>query len=77
MGKLGNDLREAKGLPYKKFRVDEIVAQMSEEDGKDFLESVMNHQVPIAWIVRVMRRHGYSLSENAIRSYRRANNVVE
>jgi hypothetical protein len=77
MGSLGNDLRNVKGLPYNKFRVDEILEQMNEEDQKDFLESVMNPNLPAAWIVRVLRRHGHTLSENAIRSYRKAHNVVE
>ncbi len=76
MGSLGNDLRNAKGLPRNRFRVAEILEQMNEQDQKDFLESVMNPQVPAAWIVRVLRRHGHTLSENAIRSYRQAHNVA-
>ena len=76
VGQLGNDLRSERPLPTNRFKVDEILSQMSEQDREDLLAAVLDPTVSIALITRVLRRHGYVLSDNAVRHYRRAHNAI-
>ncbi len=71
MGELGNQLRNEGSPPRNAFRVDEILAQLSEEDKADLLAAIQDAAISTAAITRVLRRNGHALSENAIRNYRR------
>lgn len=77
MGELGKQLRSEARLPYNTFRVDEILAQLNDEDKKDLLDAIQDESITIAAITRVLRRNGHSLSENAIRNYRRIQYGIE
>jgi hypothetical protein len=73
VGELGDQLRNEGIPPRNLFRVDEILVALSEEDRKDLLAAIQDASISTAAIVRVLRRNGHSLSENAIRNYRRVN----
>ncbi len=71
MGELGNQLRN-EGSPRRNvFRVDEILAELDEEDKSDLMAAIQDEAMTTAAITRVLRRNGHALSENAIRNYRR------
>ena len=70
MGKLGEELNHEGRLPSNRFRVDEILKEMSEEDRVDLLAALANENITLAAIVRVLKRRGHKVSENAIRNYR-------
>lgn len=74
METLANDLAKVGAKP--RYRVDAILAQLSEEDQKALLSSLMNPEVRAMWIVKVLRKHGHSISVNALKDYREALNVA-
>jgi len=77
MGELGEQLRSEARLPFNTFRVDEILAQLNDEDKKDLLDAIQDRRITIAAIVRVLRRNGHLVSENAVRNYRRVQYGIE
>jgi hypothetical protein len=58
------------------FRVLEIAEQLDEKDRKAFLDALHNKTVKPPWIIRALQKQGITLSENAIRNYREAKNVI-
>jgi hypothetical protein len=71
VGKLGEELRNEGSLPRNRFRVDELLNELNEEDRRDLLAAIKDENLHIATITRVLRRNGHAISENAIRNYRR------
>ena len=76
MGKLGEQLRNEGRPRSNRFRIEEILDEMNEEDRKDLVAAIKNDEIKIAAIARVLRRNGHKVSENAIRHYREFLNVV-
>lgn len=70
MGKFGEELRHEGRLRSNRFRIDEILAGLDEEDRADLLSALKDEGITIAAIARVLRRHGHKISENAVRNYR-------
>jgi hypothetical protein len=56
--------------PRKRSQIDMIVAQLSGDDLRDFIEALNDRSVPNAAIARVMTRRGFPLDAKRVSEYR-------
>jgi hypothetical protein len=71
MGSLLKEIREhppKKGGVKKKILI--ILEQLDEQDRKDFLIALNDHQIRPNVIVRVMKQRGFSVSRSAVNRWR-------
>lgn len=76
MGKLADELRSERVAPGVKFRIDELLTKLNPEDRADLVAALKNPDIKTSVIARVLRRHGHSISEGAVRNYRESLNAV-
>jgi ribonuclease I len=77
MGKLKNEINEARNSRIYVTRVAEICEQLNDEDNADFLNALNDATISASAIVKVMIRRNLPISENAIRAHRQRNNVAK
>lgn len=71
IGGLGKQIRDELPRRHNTFRVDTILHALSDSDRADLLEAIADETIMVTAIVRVLRRNGHVLSDNAIRNYRK------
>lgn len=73
------DLLKAEATVNKSrtLRIDAILEQIEHPSDRTALERALaDATIPAPWIARALRKHGYPVSETAIRNYREKHHVV-
>lgn len=70
MGSLRSEIETSKRRSGPKRRLDEIMAQLSEEDAADLQAALDDHTVPQSAICRALAKRGHHLSQSVISKYR-------
>lgn len=70
MGSLLSEIETSRRKTGPKRRIDEIMAQLSEEDAQDLRTALDDHSVPQSAICRALAKRGIGLSQTVVSRYR-------
>lgn len=73
---LADDIAKNGAPPHRPFRADVVLAELEDDDRKDLLDALNDTAVYAASISRALQQRGVTLSENAVRSWRRAQGIA-